>query len=68
MERSKRRPRALQTCDFDQALCAEGNETYPECRHYEDIWVFNVADFVDVLMEMNTGGAYIVQLRFYPVQ
>ena len=57
-----------QTCDFDQVVCAEGNEITPECRSYKDIWVFNVADFVNVLMEMKTGGAYIVQLRFYPVQ
>ena len=57
-----------QTCEFDQTVCAEGNEITPACRSYDDIWVFNVADFVNVLMKMKTGGAYIVQLRFYPVQ
>lgn len=57
-----------ETCEFAQTGCAAGNEVAPECRSYEDIWVFNVADFVNVLMEMKTSGAYIVQLRFYLIQ
>jgi hypothetical protein len=35
-----------------------------ECIHYEDQWVFNIADFVDVLFDV-TSDAYNVEIRFY---
>jgi hypothetical protein len=37
------------------------------CRDYEDAWIFNIADFVDVLFDINNNGSYNVQLRFYPL-
>ncbi|MBW2465972.1 MAG: hypothetical protein JRF02_01605 [Deltaproteobacteria bacterium] len=37
------------------------------CYNYStDTWVFDIADFVDVLWKSKTTGAYVVQLRFYP--
>jgi hypothetical protein len=37
-----------------------------ECRHYDSKWVFNIADFVDLLLDI-TSDAYHVQIRFYPL-
>lgn len=36
------------------------------CRDYEDDWVFNIADFVNVLWDIESN-AYNVQIRFYPL-
>ena len=36
------------------------------CRDYEEDWVFNIADFVNVLWDIQ-GNAYNVQIRFYPL-
>jgi hypothetical protein len=36
------------------------------CRDYSDAWVFNIADFVEVLWDI-TSNAYNVQIRFYPL-
>lgn len=37
------------------------------CRDYIDSWIFNIADFVNVLFNVNNNGTYNVQLRFYPL-
>jgi hypothetical protein len=37
------------------------------CRDYLDAWIFNIADFVNVLFDVNNNGTYNVQLRFYPL-
>jgi len=38
-----------------------------QCHNYPaGTWVFDIADFVDVLWKSKTSGAYVVQLRFYP--
>jgi hypothetical protein len=49
--------------------CSEGTYYFePLCRDYsEPTWIFNVADFVDVLWESIGNGAYVVQLRLYPI-
>jgi len=40
-----------------------------DCTDYaEPTWVFNIADFVGYLWDLDTTGAYVVQLRFYPVK
>ena len=36
------------------------------CRDYEEDWVFNIADFVNVLWDIQSN-AYNVQIRFYPL-
>jgi hypothetical protein len=38
-----------------------------QCRDYENRWVFNIADFVDVLWDIEHTGIYNVQIRFYPL-
>ncbi len=56
-------PETAGVCPVDyqlvQATCTE----YPE-----PTWVFNIADFVGYLWNLDTTGAYVVQLRFYPVK
>jgi hypothetical protein len=37
------------------------------CRDYVESWIFNIADFVNVLFDVNNHGAYNVQFRFYPL-
>jgi len=37
------------------------------CRHYNPQWVFNIADFVNVLWDITQDGIYNVQIRFYPL-
>jgi hypothetical protein len=40
-----------------------------DCTEYaEPTWVFNIADFVGYLWDLDTTGAYVVQLRFYPIK
>ncbi|HAS6043128.1 TPA: hypothetical protein I7115_06385 [Vibrio vulnificus] len=36
------------------------------CRTYQETWIFNIEDFVNVLYDIN-NDAYNVQLRFYPL-
>jgi hypothetical protein len=36
------------------------------CRDYDEEWVFNIADFVDILWDIHSN-AYNVQIRFYPL-
>jgi len=47
--------------------------TYPylpltaECKYHEEQWVFNIADFVGYLWNIDTTGAYVIKVRFYPL-
>jgi hypothetical protein len=56
-------PETAGVCPVDyqlvQATCAE---------YTEPTWVFNIADFVGYLWDLDTTGAYVVQLRFYPMK
>jgi len=38
-----------------------------ECRSYENEWVFNIADFVGYLWDIDNNGAYVIKVRFYPL-
>jgi hypothetical protein len=60
--------------DFDGDYeCPVNDGTYPywpvagTCRQYENQWVFNIADFVNVLWDVTHDGVYNVQIRFYPL-
>jgi hypothetical protein len=37
------------------------------CRDYEDKWIFSIGEFVGYLWDITTTGAYVVQVRFYPI-
>ena len=37
------------------------------CRSYENFWIFNIADFVEVLFDVRNNGSYNIKLRFYPL-
>lgn len=52
----------------EEALCPVGStEVTLFCRTYEvPTWVFNIADFVTYLWEVNNNGLKLLQLRFYP--
>ena len=47
--------------------CLDGVPTTVYCREYSDEWVFNIADFVDYLWDVNNNGLKLLQIRFYPV-
>ena len=55
-------------CDPSDDLTTYLNVLTPLwCYNYSaETWVFDIADFVDVLWKSKTSGAYVVQLRFYP--
>lgn len=38
-----------------------------QCQTYENEWVFNIADFVGYLWNLDTTGSYNIQVRFYPL-
>lgn len=38
-----------------------------QCKNFEDKWIFNIADFVNVLFGIDPDGSYNVQIRFYPL-
>ena len=38
-----------------------------QCQTYEEEWVFNIADFVGYLWDLDTTGSYVIQVRFYPL-
>lgn len=42
-------------------------EVQATCNEYTDEWVFNIADFVGYLWDLDTTGTYTVQVRFYPI-
>ena len=40
------------------------------CRTYEETekqWIFNIADFVGLLWDIDNNGSYNIQVRFYPL-
>ena len=37
------------------------------CRSYENEWIFNIGDFVGYLWDIDSTGAYVIQVRFYPL-
>lgn len=56
-----------------------GPTLYPGCTAWDALelyctdysgqneWIFNIADFVGYLWDIDTSGAYVVQIRFYPL-
>jgi hypothetical protein len=38
-----------------------------QCKTYDNEWVFNIADFVGYLWNLDTTGTYVIQVRFYPL-
>lgn len=38
-----------------------------QCMSYENEWVFNIADFVGYLWDLDSTGAYVIKVRFYPL-
>lgn len=42
-------------------------EVITSCKSFTEAWIFNIADFVDVLFGADNNGAYNVQVRFYPL-
>lgn len=56
-----------QTCSFaDDGTTFWLDETL-FCRDFVDEWIFNIADFVDVLFDVKNNGTYNINLRFYPL-
>lgn len=59
-------------CELKDHVAVEGFcpapsvEVAATCSEYADTWVFNIADFVGYLWNLDTTGAFVVQLRFYP--
>ena len=49
------------------ATCEEGyTELTTYCKSFAAEWVFNVADYVSMLMDSNNNGTKLLQIRFYP--
>lgn len=50
---------------------AGGTPIEARCRSYgtedEGVWVFNIADFVGYLWDIDHTGAYNIKIRFYPL-
>ena len=38
-----------------------------QCKTFTDQWIFNIADFVNILFGAENNGSYNVQFRFYPL-
>jgi hypothetical protein len=38
-----------------------------QCKTYENEWVFNIADFVGYLWDLDSSGSYVIKVRFYPL-
>ena len=38
-----------------------------QCMSYDNEWVFNIADFVGYLWDLDTTGSYVIKVRFYPL-
>lgn len=49
---------------YDPLLPCEGTFVY--CESYTNTWVFNIADFVDYLWNIDNNGVKLLQVRFYP--
>lgn len=56
------------TIDFDGVAPEElACPVVPVCKTYDGEWIFNIADFVNVLFGIDPDGSYTVQIRFYPL-
>lgn len=49
----------------DPALCT-AIPVYADCVDYTNAWVFNIADYVDYLWNIENSGVKLLQVRFYP--
>lgn len=59
------------TLPVDGACPVDGgySEVQATCTEFaEPTWVFNIADYVGYLWDLDTTGAYVVQVRFYPIK
>jgi hypothetical protein len=56
-----------QTCSFADTATTFWFDELMYCREYTNHWIFNIADFVDVLFNVKNNGSYNVNLRFYPL-
>jgi hypothetical protein len=57
-----------QSCDVqDTEFVDDWVEQTLYCREYVDSWIFNIADFVNVLFDVSNNGSYNIKLRFYPL-
>ncbi len=66
-----------ETPDPDDDYCDCSELTPPEdcdyvandlfCTEYVNHWIFDIADFVGYLWDIDTTGAYVVKVRFYPL-
>jgi hypothetical protein len=52
--------------DFSGECPADYIDVSAYCKTYEDEWVFNIADFVDLIWNFN-NSSYNVQIRAYPL-
>ena len=52
---------------FDGVSCPAGyDQITANCATYESKWVFNIADFVGYLWDVDNNGLKLLQVRFYP--
>jgi len=53
---------------FDGTSCPAGYDHIIDayCATYTNQWVFNIADFVGYLWDVNNNGLKLLQVRFYP--
>ena len=56
-----------QSCDVQDTPETDWVDMTLYCREYTDSWIFNIADFVNVLYSLRNDDTYNVQLRFYPL-
>lgn len=56
-----------QSCDIADNEITDWVAETLYCSTYDEAWIFNIADFVNVLYTVNNNGTYNVQLRFYPL-
>jgi hypothetical protein len=56
-----------QSCDAADTLDTLWLDETMHCRSYTNTWIFNIADFVDVLFDIKNNDSYNVKLRFYPL-
>jgi hypothetical protein len=50
------------------AYVCEYIETYCQSYATGPQWIFNIADFVDLLWGIDSNGSKLLQIRFYPIQ
>lgn len=51
----------------DPPTCPVGYEQIPTfCKTFSAEWIFNVADYVSLLLGTNNSGVKLLQIRFYP--